>query len=87
MVEEGTSFPQEDYLTTESVKVLGHNGGEYLTGRGDAIIKYGDGAAERRFQTALTPEKDSDYLIGWWRDQWDEMHKSRFRKWLESRRN
>ena len=51
---------------TDSVLILGHKGGETLTGCGDCIIKTPDTVTETRLQSPLITDQDIRQIVRYW---------------------
>ena len=52
---------------TDSVLILGHKGGESLTGAGDAIVKTPDTVTETRLQCPYTDPDTVQRVVEYWR--------------------
>ena len=53
--------------TSDSVRILGHKGGETLLGKGDALLKLPDRVQEIRLQCAYTSPDDIAAIVHYWR--------------------
>ena len=51
---------------TDSVLILGHKGGESLTGTGDCIIKTPDTVTETRLQSPFISDQDITQIVQYW---------------------